>query len=398
MEPLYVQTLGDFSLRTGNVTISDSDNRTRKVWSLLAYLLCYRGRVISQKKLIELLWGEDPSSTNPENALRITFHRVRSALNQLWPNAGHDLILRRDGGYTWNPDVPLVIDSEKFDSLCTAVYTDEEQQLAAYLEALSLYHGDFLEKQSSDAWVIPICTHFHNLYISTVMAAAALLSARHRHEEAVSLCRRAIAGEPYHEVLHQQLMRSLAATGDQKGAAAVYEELSHRLFDDFGIRPSEDTRKVYREVVHTPTDRTLPMDVVLEQLQEPALISGAMRCDYDYFKVLCFAESRAMERNGNATHILLLSVSGTPDKPLSKRTLNRVMEQLGETIRTSLRRGDTFSQCSVSQYIIMLPQANYENSCMVARRILGAFSRKHPHVTARIQHMVQPLTPSICVP
>lgn len=398
MEPLYVQTLGDFSLRTGNVTISDSDNRTRKVWSLLAYLLCYRGRVISQKKLIELLWGEDPSSTNPENALRITFHRVRSALNQLWPNAGHDLILRRDGGYTWNPDVPLVIDSEKFDSLCTAVYTDEEQQLAAYLEALSLYHGDFLEKQSSDAWVIPICTHFHNLYISTVMAAAALLSARCRHEEAVSLCRRAIAGEPYHEVLHQQLMRSLAATGDQKGAAAVYAELSHRLFDDFGIRPSEDTRKVYREVVHTPTDRTLPMDVVLEQLQEPALISGAMRCDYDYFKVLCFAESRAMERNGNATHILLLSVSGTPDKPLSKRTLNRVMEQLGETIRTSLRRGDTFSQCSVSQYIIMLPQANYENSCMVARRILGAFSRKHPHVTARIQHMVQPLTPSICVP
>lgn len=398
MEPLYVQTLGDFSLRTGNVTISDSDNRTRKVWSLLAYLLCYRGRVISQKKLIELLWGEDPSSTNPENALRITFHRVRSALNQLWPNAGHDLILRRDGGYTWNPDVPLVIDSEKFDSLCTAVYTDEEQQLAAYLEALSLYHGDFLEKQSSDAWVIPICTHFHNLYISTVMAATALLSARCRHAEAVSLCRRAIAGEPYHEVLHQQLMRSLAATGDQKGAAAVYEELSHRLFDDFGIRPSEDTRKVYREVVHTPTDRTLPMDVVLEQLQEPALISGAMRCDYDYFKVLCFAESRAMERNGNATHILLLSVSGTPDKPLSKRTLNRVMEQLGETIRTSLRRGDTFSQCSVSQYIIMLPQANYENSCMVARRILGAFSRKHPHVTARIQHMVQPLTPSICVP
>lgn len=398
MEPLYVQTLGDFSLRAGDVTISDSDNRTRKVWSLLAYLLCYRGRVISQKKLIELLWGEDPSSTNPENALRITFHRVRSALNQLWPNAGHDLILRKDGGYTWNPDIPLVIDSEKFDSLCTTAYTDEEQQLAAYLEALSLYHGDFLEKQSSDTWVIPICTHFHNLYISTVMAAASLLSARCRLAEAVNLCRSAIAGEPYHEALHQQLMRFLAATGDQKAAAAVYEDLSHRLFDDFGIRPNEETRKVYREVVHTPSDRSLPIDVVLEQLQEPELISGAMRCDYDYFKVLCFAESRAMERNGNATHILLLSVSGTPDKPLSKRTLNRIMEQLGETIRTSLRRGDTFSQCSVSQYIIMLPQANYENSCMVARRILGAFSRKHPHVTAKIHHMVQPLTPSICVP
>lgn len=398
MEPVLVQMLGAFSLEAGGIKLSDSDNRTRKVWSLLAYLLCHRGRTVSQKKLIELLWGEDPASTNPENALRITFHRARSALNQLWPTAGHDLILRKDGGYTWNTEIPMDIDSDRFDALCTAVYSDEEQQLAAYLEALQLYHGDFLEKQSSDTWVIPVAAHFHNLYVSTVMTAAQLLCARGRHREAADFCRAAVAGDPYHEPLHQQLMQALAAAGDQKAAAAVYEELSHRLFDDFGIRPNEQTRSVYREVVHTLSDNTLPMDVVLEQLQEPERIAGAMRCDYDYFKVLCFAETRAMERNGNATHILLLSVSGTPDKPLSKRTLNRIMEQLGETIRTSLRRGDTFSQCSVSQYIIMLPQANYENSCMVARRILGAFSRKHPHVTAKIQHMVQPLTPSICVP
>lgn len=398
MEPVLVQMLGAFSLEAGGIKLSDSDNRTRKVWSLLAYLLCHRGRTVSQKKLIELLWGEEPASTNPENALRITFHRARSALNQLWPTAGHDLILRKDGGYTWNTEIPMDIDSDRFDALCTAVYSDEEQQLAAYLEALGLYHGDFLEKQSSDTWVIPVATHFHNLYVSTVMTAARLLCARGRHREAADLCRSAVAGDPYHEPLHQQLMQALAASGDQKAAAAVYEDLSHRLFDDFGIRPNEQTRSIYREVVHTLSDNTLPMDVVLEQLQEPERIAGAMRCDYDYFKVLCFAETRAMERNGNATHILLLSVSGTPDNPLSKRTLSRVMEQLGETIRTNLRRGDTFSQCSVSQYIIMLPQANYENSCMVARRILGAFSRKHPHVTAKIQHMVQPLTPSICVP
>lgn len=398
MEPVRVQMLGSFTLEAAGNTLSDSDNRTRKVWSLLAYLLCHRGRTVSQKKLIELLWGEEPSSSNPENALRITFHRARSALNQLWPTAGYDLILRKDGGYTWNMDVPMDIDSDRFDALCTAAYADEEQQLAACLQAIALYQGDFLEKQSSDSWVIPITTHFHNLYISTVMTASRLLSDRNRHGEAVALCRSAVLREPYHEPLHQMLMQALAATGDQKGAAAVYEELSHRLFDDFGIRPNEQTRSIYREIVHCLSDRTLPMEVVLEQLQEPELIPGAMRCDYDYFKVLCFAESRAMERNGNATHILLLSVSGAPGTPLAKRTLTRVMEQLGETIRTNLRRGDTFSQCSVSQYIIMLPQANYENSCMVARRILGAFSRKHPHVTARIHHMVQPLSPSICVP
>ena len=398
MEAVCVRMLGGFTLEAAGVRLSDSDNRTKKVWSLLAYLLCNRGRVISQKKLIGLLWGDEPASSNPENALRITFHRARTALNQLWPTAGHDLILRRDGGYTWNLDIPLDIDADRFDALCCAEYASDRERLDACLEAIALYRGDFLEKQAADAWVIPIAAHFHNLYVSTVLTAAGLLSAEGRHGEAAGLCRAAIAGDPYHELLHQTLMRELAAGGDRKAAAAVYEELSHRLFDDFGIRPGEQTRQVYREVVHTLSDQSLPMDLVLEQLQEPEIIPGAMRCDYDYFKVLCFAESRAMARNGNATHILLLSVSAGGEKALSRRSLNRIMEQLGEQIRINLRRGDTFSQCSISQYIIMLPQANYENSCMVCRRILGAFHRKHPHVTAKIQHMVQPLSPGICVP
>jgi len=398
MESVHIRMLGEFSLQAGEVTISDSDNRTRKLWLLLACLLCHRGRPISQKKLIELLWGEEPASSNPENALRITFHRVRTMLNRLWPDAGHQLIQRCDTGYYWNTEIPMTMDSERFDALCADRSGDEDARLSRCLEAIGLYGGEFLEKQSSQTWVIPISTHFHNLYVATVMEAVDLLSVRNRHSEAAELCRKACAGEPYHEPLYQLLMKELAAAGDQKGAAQVYEDLSRRLFDDFGIRPGEETRQVYRAAVHAVSDNTIPMDVVLEQLQEPEFTAGAMRCDYDYFKVLCHAEARAMERSGTATHIVLISVSSPEEKPLTRRSMNRIMEQLGEQIRTNLRRGDTFSQCSVSQYILMLPHANYENSSMVARRVLGAFTRKHPHVTAKIHFMVQPLTPSVCVP
>jgi GGDEF domain-containing protein len=193
-------------------------------------------------------------------------------------------------------------------------------------------------------------------------------------------------------------MQELAADGDPKGAATVYENLSKRLFDDFGIRPNEQTRSVYRAAAHSPEDRTLPMEEVLQHIQEPQGNAGAMQCDYDYFKVLCYAESRAMERNGNATHIALLSLASISDKMLTKRSMDRIMEQLGEQLRGNLRRGDTISRCSVSQYIIMLPKANYENSCMVCRRVITAFHRAHPHVSAKINFMVQPLTPNICVP
>ena len=365
------------------------------MWGLLAYLVCNRGQFFSQQKLIDLLWGSDSDSTNPENALRITLHRLRSILDQLWEGAGRELILRREGGYGFNPEVEVTLDYELFEGFAA---TQGDGRLAAIEQALELYKGEFLPKQAGEMWVIPISTHFQNLHLMLTLEAAQLLSEANRHGDAVRFCTAALDMNPYHEPLHQILMQELVAVGDRKGAVSVYESLSKRLFDDFGIRPNEQTRAVYRSAVHSPEDRTLPIDEVLEHLQEPDSKAGAMECDYDYFKVLCYAESRAMERSGNATHIALLSLSFDEGKPLSKRSTGRIMDQLGESLRHNLRRGDTISRCSVSQYIIMLPKANYEDSCMVCRRIIAAFSKAHPYISAKINYMVQPLNPSICVP
>ena len=398
MEHIHVHMLGSFTLRAGDNVISEDQNRSKKVWALLAYLICHRGTTVSQKKLIELLWGDDPASSNPENALRITLHRLRSQLDGLWAGAGKELIVHKNGGYHWNEQAVTEVDCDRFEALFNQRAVSEQERLDICLEALQLYQGDFLERQSSESWIIPVTTHFHNLFVTLTLEAATLLSRQHRHEEAAQLCRTAIEAEPYHEPLYQLLMKELAAGGDTKGAAAVYENLRKRLFDDFGIRPSEETRAVYREAAHTPGDRTLPIDEVLEHLQEPEVIPGAMECDYDYFKVLCHAESRAMERSGNATHVALLSATGLTGEPLPKRSLERIMAQLGQQIRVNLRRGDTISRCSTTQYILMLPKANYEDSCMVCRRVINAYHKAFPHTAVRIRFMVQPLTPGICVP
>jgi len=398
MEMIHVYTLGRFTLQSGNTTISDADNRSRKVWGLLAYLLYHRGQIISQKKLIDLFWRNDSASSNPENALRIMLHRTRTLLDQLSAGCGRKCILYKEGGYMWNPDIPVWMDCDYFDTLCLPGELDQELRLAQALEAISLYQGEFLPMHASEIWVIPICAHFQNRFLFLSQEAITLLCARGRYQEAAAICRKAISTEPYHEPLYQSLMQILAAMGDSKAAAEVYEDLSKRLFDDFGIRPSEDTRAIYRTAAHSPEGKSLPIDEILEHLQEPETAPGAMQCDYDYFKVLCYAESRSLERSGSATHVAILNITSNSDKPLSKRSLNRIMEQFGSQLRLNLRRGDTISQCSVSQYIIMLPNANYENSCMVCRRVIGAFQRAHPHVTANIHFMVRPLTPGICVP
>lgn len=393
MEQLHVSMLGSFSIRSGDQEITDRDNRAKKVWALLACLLCQRNHIFSSKELISLLWGEDPTSSNPENTLKITFHRARTLLDQLWPSAGHQLILHREGGFCWNTDIPLTLDVEEFDRLCSEHSDDPAVQMESSLAALKLYHGDFLPKLSSETWVIPISAYYHNIYVRTVMNTAARLYEENRFEEMAEICRAAIVTEPYHEPLYQELMRALIAQDDRKGAVTVYEELSQALFNDFGIKPNDETKAIYRSALHNTQAQTLPLDVVLENLQETDAKAGALECEYDYFKVLCFAETRTMLRSGKAAHIVLLSVTSDDRTPLPKRSLEIVMKNLGEQIRLSLRRGDAFSRCSVSQYVILLPQANYENSCMVSRRVIGAFQRRYPHSPARLLCMVQPLMP-----
>lgn len=394
MEPIQVCMLGDFTLRCEDRILRETDNRSRRVWGLLALLICHRGQPVSQHKLIEQLWGSD-TVVNPENTLRILLHRTRSQLEQLFEGAGRECILRKDGSYCWNPEIPLALDSDRFEQLYQCQSGD---RLTNLLEALSLYQGEFLSRQSSQNWVIPMAAHFQNLFLSISLEAGQLLFLQKRYEEALQICRRCLAVEPYFEPVCRLLMQILGAMNNPKGAAEFYEDLSRRLFDDFGIRPDEETRAVYRAVVHSPEDRAMTMDEILEHTQEQEPEPGALQCDYDYFKILCYSQRRSIARSGTVTHIALLSISPSPDKPLGKRSLSRAAAQLGQVLRTGLRRGDVISRCSTTQYVVMLQGANYENSCMVCRRCIAAFTRAHPHISVRLHYLVQPLMPHYHLP
>lgn len=390
---LQVQMLGQFTLRYGDRTISDSDNRSRRVWSLLAYMLYNHGRSFAQEELIHLYWSNGEKSADPGNALKSIFHRIRTALDKLQPGLGRLLIRRKAGRYFWNNVMPLSLDIEDFEAHFHAAEAagDDDVRLAEYQAALALYAGDPLPRMTDEIWTIPIVAYYHSLYTRAAAGAIELLEKQERTAEAVALCRRAIHIEPYQEDLYEHLMRGLLRTGDMKGAMSVYEEMSELLFAHFGVMPSETLRTLYRQATRTVNDRTLTMDEVCSQLAEPAPHGGAMVCEYDFFKILYRAEARSIARNGHSANICLLSVSGKDGEMLARRSLDPAMNNLQVLVQSNLRRGDVIARCSISQYIILLPQANYENSRMVADRLVSAFYRRYPHSPARLRYTVQPL-------
>lgn len=390
---LQVQMLGQFTLRYGDRTISDSDDRSRRVWSLLAYMLYNHGRSFAQEELIRLYWSNSEKSADPGNALKSIFHRIRTALDKLQPGLGRLLIRRKAGRYFWNNAMPLSLDIEDFEAHFHAAEAagDDDVRLAEYQAALALYAGDPLPRMTDEIWTIPIVAYYHSLYTRAAAGAIELLEKQERTVEAVALCRRAIHIEPYQEDLYEHLMRGLLRTGDMKGAMSVYEEMSELLLAHFGVMPSETLRTLYRQATRTVNDRTLTMDEVCSQLEEPAPHGGAMVCEYDFFKILYRAEARSIARNGHSANICLLSVSGKDGEMLARRSLDPAMNNLQVLVQNNLRRGDAIARCSISQYIILLPQANYENSRMVADRLVSAFYRRYPHSPARLRYTVQPL-------
>lgn len=391
---LQVQMLGQFTLRYGDRTISDSDDRSRRVWSLLAYMIYNHGRSFAQEELIHLYWSNGEKSADPGNALKSIFHRIRTALDKLQPGLGRLLIRRKAGRYFWNNVIPLSLDIEDFEAHFHAAEAagDDDVRLSEYQAALALYAGDPLPRITDEIWTIPIVAYYHSLYTRAAAGAIELLEKQERTAEAVALCHQAIHIEPYQEDLYEHLMRGLLRTGDMKGTMSVYEEMSELLFAHFGVMPSETLRTLYRQATRTVNDRTLTMDEVCSQLAEPAPHGGAMVCEYDFFKILYRAEARSIARNGHSANICLLSVSGKDGEMLARRSLDPAMNNLQVLVQNNLRRGDVIARCSISQYIILLPQANYENSRMVADRLVSAFYRRYPHSPARLRYTVQPLT------
>lgn len=389
MNKLRVNMLGDFLISEADNNISNISNRSRKVWSLIAYLVFHRGNVIKQSELIDSLWEDSQASANPAGALKTLLYRARTELDSLWDGAGKQLIISCGDGYCWNDAVELTVDCERFEKL-NAI--DPQMSLDEKVELLSLYQGDFLEKMASELWVLPISAYYHNLFITTLQTVIPEMIVEKRFNEALRFCSVAARLEPYNEDIHCLYMQVYLACGKQKKAIEVYENMAERLLSDLGVIPSEKVRAVYHEAVKTNNSYMISVETLQEQLREDSEELGALICEYDFFRVLYYSMARSVMRGGFAVHIALISaMDKNGELPLKK--VEKVMPNVENVIRHSLRRGDSAARCSASQYVIMLPRANYENSCMVCERILKAFYKNHGRSDTLLRYEVRALEP-----
>ncbi len=393
---LKVNMLGNFSLSCGENLIDESNNRKRKVWLLLAYLIYSRNNRLSQDNYLSVIRGSEIEDVDdPAGRLKALFYRARAMLDELYDNAGHELIVRKNGTYGWNDEAEICLDVEEFDSLCQRAHESDDKELKTELmkKAVALYKGDFLAKLSTESWVMPLNAYYHQKYLTVAETLLSMLEELEAYGEMEEISRTALTIEPYSENLYCFLMKSKLALGDRNGVISVFEEMSELLFATFGVMPSDESREIYRKASEYSSDKEVPIGTVKENLVEKEDKGGAMYCEFDFFRFLYQVYARSVSRTGDIIHIALFSLHSKTKKAISRKSLDKAMENFKEIVMSGLRRGDVISTCSISQLVIMLPGADSENSNMVCQRLAKSFYRKYPHSPADIRFNVQLLEP-----
>ncbi len=391
---IHIRMLGEFTITYQDKIISDQVNRSKKVWTLLEYLIAFHNKEISQFTLIDLLWP-DGQNEDPLNSLKTLLHRARGLLEDLEFGEKKLLVHRRDT-YAWNNSLPFDIDIELFEDICHKVSNPSlpaAERIELSLTAFRLYRGEFLPKSSNESWAISLSTHYQALYTKLVYDLCELLAKEQNYNQIVEIASTAAAFDPYDEQLHFLLIDSLYRSGKQKQALAKYESVMSLFYDKFGITPSGILSDLYQKIVKTENATETDLTIIQDELKEQDAQQRAYQCEYSVFQNLYRVEARSATRSGLSVFLCLVTIECNSKKEPSA-LIAKAMSRMSETIAVALRSGDVFSRYSVNQYIIMLPAASYENCTMIGERILRKFDLERPKYNVIVSYTLKHLEPS----
>ena len=117
-----VTMFGKFTLKQEGMEVPHAvslTGRSRRLWTLTAYLILNRNRGVSAQELIDLLWPE-AENDNPLSTLQNNVSRARAALAELGFTHAKVIIHNEKGYYRWAPDRETQLDVEQFETLAKA--------------------------------------------------------------------------------------------------------------------------------------------------------------------------------------------------------------------------------------------------------------------------------------
>ena len=385
MEKLKITTFGEFSISYGDKVITEQSKRSRKMWTLLQFMIANHNRDISQEELINLLWGEK-NSENPVGALKTSLHRLRSCLAELELPDGQEIIINSMGTYAFNNRLECEIDFDRFEALYKKSISaqSEKEKTNIYLQAIELYRGDFLGRSRDDSWVAPLNAYYHSLYVRIVRETIETMFKHRYFSDLLAICRKALTIEQLDDYIHYYYIKTLFETGDKTTAKSHYAYVMDLFYNKHGINPSPEFVSLYEQTVKDDRSYNVNFGILKGQLDDMGDETGAFYCEFPFFKHVYQLEVRDAARSNRPTHLCLITAVSKTQEELEPKALNRVTGKLSDCIKNSLRSREVFSRYSASQFVLLLTNTTKEQAEMVLNRILKKFKKDNPKMNCTL--------------
>ncbi len=243
-EPLYIRTLGTFTLQRGERVISNWPRASAR--AVFQYLLLFRSRPVPMEELTEVFWPDSAPAPARKN-LHQAVAALRHALEPELPMGIASRYLRVNSG-TYQIVLPTgsTLADEQFLSQSTV-----RQSVPVLEQAVRLYQGDYLADQPYAEWTMPRREQLRVVYHDLLLRLAAAYFAADRLADCITVAQTLWDQEPWSEEAVLWLMQAHAARGNRAPALRAYQTLAARLQAELNITPRADVTAFYQQLLRS---------------------------------------------------------------------------------------------------------------------------------------------------
>lgn len=235
---LKIHLLGEVQVFAGEEPVHF---HTQKACCIFCYLVAHSERAHSRTGLANMCWGSLGEKKARDN-LNTAISSLRRSLNSCESDDTYLIANRQSIQFNTNNDYWLDVDA--FEQLIQQAR--EHQDCQYYLQAMSLWHGDFMQEFNKD-WCVPIRSRLRTLMLEACDALITYSQEQQHLEQAISWSHQILQNVPEREQTHYKLMELYATIGDQKAALHQFEQCVASL-SEIGVQPHRQTRSLYHKI------------------------------------------------------------------------------------------------------------------------------------------------------
>lgn len=248
---IKVFTLGTFEVWVGEKKLSPKDwGRDKSIQLFQFFLLARNRKALHKDQIIDKLWEDDMD----DQGFKVALHGLNKALEPQRKSHGDTHFLQRIGHTYQLSHEHIWIDAYAFESHIAignkAINTNKTQAIEAFQEAIDLHKGIFLPNRIYEEWSSDERERLQVLFLTAIISLAELIIDENPNQ-AIQLCQQALLLDLAWEEAYRLQMEAYFKKGNRPMAIKTYQVCEKVLYEELGIKPLPETRKMYQKIMET---------------------------------------------------------------------------------------------------------------------------------------------------